>query len=848
MEDHSDRSLSLKPEALEPGREAKSVGNDLFTLDKRGDPLIVRYRGNDRSHVPAYRRIRRGIVLGSSGYLEIHQDGPQEKFSIRTSREGRSAFRDRNLLALAGKTTSRLFKHSEAQPPSLVDQDFIALEPPRKRRRGDHEDAGSSSDREEQSYRSIEGKAKPHKDSDSAFESDSDDGDAQGYYITPAKRRAIELSRTVKERPDSIEAWLELIGLQDVLFKENEENDHVRTKDETKALADIKVSMLEKALPHATSAADRERLLVCIMREGSKVWKPDKIAKRWADVTEQNQDSFALWKSRMDFELSHISSFSFDDIKERFINRLRFVEGKLLGTVDDETRQRALAQQAIYVFLRLTRFLHEAGFLDLAVGAWQAMLEMVFARAALPEETRASAMASFSEFWDSEVPRIGETGATGWRKFVDDGSIGDLPETKLHGPRSRLETRDLYKAWAAAESQQALEARTPAKTVDEGTEDDPYRVVMFADIEPLLAFFPSALIPQVRKPLLDAYLLFCHLPPAFDTDSSLRQSAINDAFVYGGSRDFEQVMNRSSLSIDVDTERKRQPPNFRQDGSRIVISPDVLYAGPGWFNYLPCWRELYPDHNEPIDRSHTLIALRQLVRTFGFEALAEYYLALEWLNDPPGVKKVAKAVHKQYPSKINLYNAYALIERANGNLETAQKVLQSAAGQGLVCNALVTCQRRQAETNFCGQSSGATRQMLLNTWAWIELDTTQLTKALTRLCINEPVENTATTPALILKARSDLSTQRDSFISAGSLDSALQYAMSLAILSYLSPTDGEASGKEPQSADQGNITAAMAVCNAFSAELTSRGLNQSPVHERFLQFGARLVYYHATHG
>lgn len=848
MEDHSDRPLSSKPEARETGREAKSVVNDLFTLDKRGDPLIVRYRGNDRSRVPAYRRIRRGVILGSSGFLEIHQDGPQEKFSIRTTREGRSAFRDKNLLAQAGKTKSRFFKHSEAQAPSAVDQDFIALEPPRKRKRGDDEEAGSSSDREEQSYRSIEGKAKPHEDSDSAFESHSDDADAQGYYITPAKRRAIELSRTVKERPDLTEFWFELIGLQDVLFKENEENDHVRTKDETKALADIKVSMLEKALPHATSPADRERLLVCIMREGSKVWKPDKIVKRWADVTEQNQDSFALWLSRMDFELRNISTFSFDDIKERFINRLRFIEAKLMGAVDDETGQRALAQQAIYVFLRLTRFLHEAGFLDVAVGAWQAMLEMLFARSTLPEDTRESVMASFSEFWDSEVPRIGETGATGWRKFVDDGSIGDLPETKLQGSRSWLETRDLYEAWAAAESQQALEARTPAKTVDEGTEDDPYRVVMFADIEPLLAFFPSALIPQVREPLLDAYLLFCHLPPAFNADSSLQQSAIKDAFVHGGSRDFEQVMNRSSLSIDVDTERKRQPPNFRQDGSRIVISPDVLFAGPGWFNYLPSWRELYPNHDEPIERSHILITLRQLVCIFGFEALAEYYLALEWLNDPPGAKKIAKAVLKQYPSKTDLYNAYALIERANGNLETAQKVLQSATRQGLVCNTLGTCQSQQAEANFNGQSSGATRQMLLNTWAWIELDTTQLTKALTRLCFGDNIGNTATTPALILKTRSDLSTHRDSFISAGSLDNALQYAMSMAVLSYLSPTDGEATGKEPQSTDQGNITAAMAVCNAFSAELTSRGLNQSPVHERFLQFAARLVYYHATHG
>jgi hypothetical protein len=827
-ERYYERPQSRGPKATEPVRELKDPVDELFTFDKRGDPLIVRYRGNDRSRVPVYRRIRRGILLGSYGYLEILQDGPRERFSIQTTREGRSAFRDKGLLAQAGKTKSRLFRNSIQQARSTVDEDFIALEPPRKRKRGDDEDEDSSSGRERQSYRSIGGKAKPHEDSDSAFETDSEDANGEGYYVTPAKRRAIELSKTVKERPADIEAWLELIALQDVVFRENEENDHVRTRDETKALSDIKVSMFEKALLHASTTEDREKLLVGLMREGSRVWKADKLAKRWAEVTEQNPDSFALWKSGMDFKLSNIATFSFDDIKQRFVDRLRFIEGKLSQKVDDETGSCHLAEQAIYVFLHLTRFLHEAGFLDLAVGAWQAMLELHFARATLPEESREFAMTSLGEFWDSEVPRIGEAGAMGWRKFVDDGSIGDLPESKPQEPRNPAQTGDVYEAWAAKESQHALQARMPAKTVDEGTDDDPYRVVMFADIEPFLVVFPSHVFGLLRKQLLDAYLLFCHLPPAFGSDSEVLRSAGNDPFIYGGSRDFEQTVLRPAESVDIATERKRRPPNFKQDGSHLAISPDVLFSGRSWFSYLTSWRDLYPDDDEPIERSYVLRTLRQLARNFDFEELAEYHLALEWVNDPAAAKKVAKAVLKQYPSDIRLYNAYALIEFANGNVDMVHKVLQSATGQGL--------------------APGAAGQMLRNTWAWIELDATQLTKALGRLCSLDGAGDMLPTPALMLKARSELASQRDSFLSAGSPDSALHYAMSLALLSYLAPTDGVASGKEPRSADQGSITAAMTTCNAFSAELVSRGLKQSPVHERFLQFAARLVYYHATHG
>jgi len=825
----SERLQSREQKAREQVHPTKNGADELFTFDKRGDPLIIKYRGNDRSRVPVYRRIRRGILLGSDGYLEILQDGPREYFTIRTSREGRSAFRDKSLLALAGKTKSRLFKSSTHQTPSLVNDDFIALEPPRKRRRRDDEEEDSASDRERKTYRSIEGKAKAGHDSDSAFESDSDAADDGGYYVTPAKRRAIELSRKVKERPADIETWLELIGLQEVLFRESEEDYHVLTRDETKALADIKASMFEKALPHAISIEDREKLLVGLMREGSRVWKSEKLAKRWAEVTEQNPDSFALWKSRIDFELSNIAAFSFDDIKQRFVDRLRYIEGKLSGKADADADQQDLAEQAIYVFLRLTRFLHEAGFLDLAVGAWQAMLELHFARPSLPEESRGSAMTSLGEFWENEVPRIGEAHATGWQKFVDDGGVGDLPEPKPQEPGTAPKASDLYQAWAATESQQALEARMPAKTVDEGTDDDPYRVVMFADIERLLIFFPSHLFKHVRRQLLDAYLLFCHLPPAFGIQGVILHPAIDDPFIYAGSRDFEKSLFSPTEPVDIAAERKRQPPNFKQDGLHFSISPDVLFTGPNWFNYLASWRELYPDHDEPIERSYVLSTLRQLVRTVGFEELAEYHLALEWVNNPAAAKKAAKSVLKQYPTNVGLYNAYALIESANGNIDTAYKVLESAIGQGL--------------------ASGAAGQMLRNSWAWTDLDASQLTKALHRLC--SPLDKAGDTPpppALILKMRSGLVSQRDSFLSAGSPDQSLHYAISLALLSYLSPADTAASSREPQSADQGNITAAMAICNAFSAELVSRSLQHSPTHERFLQFAARLVYYHATHG
>lgn len=136
--------------------------------------------------------------------------------------------------------------------------------------------------------------------------------------------------------------------------------------------------------------------------------------------------------------------------------------------------------------------------------------------------------------------------------------------------------------------------------------------------------------------------------------------------------------------------------------------------------------------------------------------------------------------------------------------------------------------------------------MLWNTWAWIELEAGEKQAAVARLCssVDGHVLSLPISPSVLLKSRSHLSGRRDYSLSAGALDSALEFATSLALLEYLTSDDGD----EPSSESQGNISAAMHRIQSFSDELSRRDLTQSSIHERFLQFAARLLYFHATHG
>ena len=137
-------------------------------------------------------------------------------------------------------------------------------------------------------------------------------------------------------------------------------------------------------------------------------------------------------------------------------------------------------------------------------------------------------------------------------------------------------------------------------------------------------------------------------------------------------------------------------------------------------------------------------------------------------------------------------------------------------------------------------------QLLWNTWAWIHLGSGEKAMALSRLCssVDRETQSPTVSAALLLKTRSHLSSTRDYSLSSQQLETAAQYAESVMLLEYLVAE----TGNEPASDAQGNITAALASVHAFSQDLASRSLSNSPHHERLLQTAARLLYYHATHG
>ncbi|KAI2626676.1 DUF1740-domain-containing protein [Hypoxylon sp. NC1633] len=796
-----------QPSSHEQDRDA------LFFYDKRGDPLIWRYGGNDRREIPHYRRLGSGRILGADGYMRIDHSRNRDEFFIQTYHEGRSLLGSdkKTILAKGGHHKSIPIRVRRDQPQTgTTTEDFVPLTSSRKRKRGGAESEDPLSEGEP-SYRSILGKGKIHEHSDSDADSSSIVSSTDlAQDPDPAKLKTTELTRKALDHPKNIDAWIELVDHQDTLLGRDP------TAAEVKSYADIKLSMLEQAYPNATTDPQREVLQLRIMREGLKIWDAKTISRRWEKALEEHGSSSELWKGYINFQQSRLSTFQYENIKQLYIQQLRRLEMESLTKKLDSDRLQ-IYEKMVYLFLRATRFISDAGYAELAVATWQATLELTFARPSPPsnQPPEVKIPPSFLNFWETEVPRIGEEAAQGWAAFERSGGTIEPPEPKTSDVSISPTTRDGFKAWSIVEQHRSRAATNPARTLDDGAEDDPYRVVMFADIQDLILYLPTKDIPHIQNLLLDAFLMFCQLPPAFSSIDA--QDMLRDVFLI-----------RDPASLIISEEQNTKTLDFSHDYSRMNISPEVLFPLPRWFT---CMKKIRDD--VPADQYQWIATtLKQLVHTFGVRDLAPYYLSFHSLNEPGNEKKTAKALLKQDPTNAKLYLGYSILEWAKGNKDSARNTLAAATSlKSISIHHKV----------FLGVAA-----------AWMGLEDCDLAKSVLQLCAlsnddtSTPptLESPAASAAQILKGRQFLSSNREYLSSSGDVENAVIYAEGLTLLEYLT----RQSNKEPSSESQGDIWSAIAVVSDFSDELVSRGLASSSPHERLLQSAARLLYHHAIRG
>lgn len=95
------------------------------------------------------------------------------------------------------------------------------------------------------------------------------------------------------------------------------------------------------------------------------------------------------------------------------------------------------------------------------------------------------------EYWDSEAPRIGEPGSTGWADWYVAGKPERMPKcapasTTLTPLAVAASLSDPYQLWAQTEVRADELMTPPLRSTDPDAELDPYATILFSDIRPFL--------------------------------------------------------------------------------------------------------------------------------------------------------------------------------------------------------------------------------------------------------------------------------------------------------------------------------------------------------------------------
>ncbi|PWY64798.1 DUF1740-domain-containing protein [Aspergillus eucalypticola CBS 122712] len=645
--------------------------SDLYVIDSKGDRYNLIYGTLHRYSVPQYYRVGRGNVLGLPSSYKIDRESAVEDVLIVTNekREGKSKKKAKNLLAGLDKGRSRLLR---IRPESLVDaaaetsRDYISLSVSRN---GKHLDLLEvDSDDDKHAYRSIHGKAKPEDHLPSDVEAVSDtDSDKEGGRSDPdheIKERNAELLQTVEKHPDDVSAWLTLIDHQESLLRGPEREFGSLTYAEKMGLADIKLSLYEKALKKVGPSPAKDRLLLGLLEEGAKLWDTKKLSAQWQTILKSNSEYINLWIRYLDFRQTEFLDFTYERCLATFLECLR------LNKASFEKPEKT--QIHFYLFLRLTLFIREAGFTEHAAALWQGLLELTFYRPGSLDRSKGpeEVIPAFLEYWESEVSRIGEAGAKGWK---NEGNVLRNANSS-EKPQFQLDPKAVFASWAPSERERIVNARLPARSIDDSEEDDPYRVIIAPDLEEILSL---ALQPTPVGVLIDSFFYYSHLPPVSSVDNWGTTSRWNgDGFVQNEfASNFYATLADWLPGVAADIEPTVASPMLFPH-QNYIITLDTLFADPAkWFSALKTWSDATSNSQSDVDPVWVRRVVRSLIEAQPEdEDLAEYGLALELACKSKDARKFAKSLLKKRSSSLRLYNAYALIERRFGNQAAADHV------------------------------------------------------------------------------------------------------------------------------------------------------------------------------
>lgn len=653
-------ALVMVGKARSPSPESWDAPEKQYFTDTRGDPHNITYGTIHRYSVPDYRRHGFGVV-GLSSDIRIDRDKGDGKGLVLVSKRdmaysgtGRNT---RHAYARAeneGVKMLRIKKDSGGDDKAFeTGVDFVPISSRwkgKKRKHHPDSESGKSEPDEDNHYRSIEGLKKAGnkpEDQDLEYVSSSDsDKNFVSSREWNDRRKNVEFIKKVEAEPKNVDIWMEYVDHQDTLLAGNGRRSTVAERTST---AEVKLDILTKALEQCPGDG---KLLSKYMDVAETIWDPRKVLSKWQQILKDNPAITGLWTKYINFRQADFRSFTYPECIKCFSECLSVLRSAVFQADKGLNNREKLEDIILYVFLRSAILMREAGYVENAIAAFQSILELNFfcpphLTPPTDQAQHKRVLGELKEFWDSEVLRIGEPGAKGWASYAAPGGKSNVPDTQKEKLSSEpLDPRDLFGSWMDAEEERLGLSMMPARTIDEVEEDDPYRVVLFSDLEAFMFCFSQE---RVKRKIIDSFLLFSGLTPVYyaepvsssspeSTDTFLRNDVatmedwyLNEWFWPKNTDEHMDMRTTTSLGgLLMEPEKKGElgkASPFKFGLRSFPVGHDSLFS-----SELGNWIKRV----KKTDVGFIGRTLKMLVDVTGDEGLAVYYLAWAWQNQPEG--------------------------------------------------------------------------------------------------------------------------------------------------------------------------------------------------------------------
>jgi hypothetical protein len=148
-----------------------------------------------------------------------------------------------------------------------------------------------------------------------------------------------------------------------------------------------------------------------------------------------------------------------------------------------------------------------AGFPEQGLALLQAQMELAhFCPEPLSLQPFGSKLDALEEFWEAEVPRMGEEDATGWAMW-DNSGRPEAVESDRERPPHRMDIQDPYQRWFCLEKALDIVGVFSTRSFNDD-QQDPYATIMFSDVRSFLSDVQSL---EAKEYLRLAFLSFLGL-------------------------------------------------------------------------------------------------------------------------------------------------------------------------------------------------------------------------------------------------------------------------------------------------------------------------------------------------